>query len=689
MEIIINMVYINKTSSSPELIIEGKKTAPILYGLSDFPGAKSNTAYAQKNIKNFAECGIELVAADTAINLGWHKNAEFEIEPMQAEIAGVLEANPNAKILLRLHLNPPYWWLRDNEDELVEYDGVKGIDDGENACRLIRNDGEKNMRASIASKKWLLEAGEILKKFCEEISNTEEGKSLIAIQVAYGVYGEWHQWGIDTGIPMREKFKEFIKSKYNTECDYPYVPSPEPEGDYGKFRNPEISQNIIDSQMCLHQATTDAILHFCKIIKENWNGDILTGSFYGYFMSKGGNMSVIFGHLLPENILSNNQYIDFLCGPLPYMENRLPDGVPMSRALLESMRLNHILWLTEMDQDPFGTQYFVGGDPKYRKETITMLRRNILLPLVSGMGAWYYDHRVLAIGSPELDNQQINPGSIFIKKGWWDCPELLDEIKKLKILADKYFMQDFKPVADVLMIYDTRTYFYQSDFVDEIYALHDSFGKCGVAYDCIYLSDLPKCDLSRYKLIIFVNTYCLNTAQKTFIKTSLSDKTLVWMYAPGFCDEKQLNTDYITEMTGMQICTIENEVAYKVDKTGEAVDLKPDRFNPMFAVCDESAVAVAHYVKSQKCAAAHKGNSWYFTAPVIPRSVAEQIIDASDVHRYIYSEDVLFAGNGIVVLSTVNGGEKEIHYPCGTKLKYNLEPMTTAVFDMKTFERIL
>ena len=142
-------------------------------------------------------------------------------------------------------------------------------------------------------------------------------------------------------------------------------------------------------------------------------------------------------------------------------------------------------------------------------------------------------------------------------------------------------------------------------------------------------------------------------------------------------------------MTGMQICTIENEVAYKVDKTGEAVDLKPDRFNPMFAVCDESAVAVAHYVKSQKCAAAHKGNSWYFTAPVIPRSVAEQIIDASGVHRYIYSEDVVFAGNGIVVLSTVNGGEKEIHYPCGTKLKYNLEPMTTAVFDMKTFERIL
>lgn len=678
---------INKRSSAPELIIDGKKTVPIMYGLSDIPGSKSNTAQAQKNIKNFADCGIDIVAADTAINLGWHKNSDFEIEPIQAEIAGVLEANPNAKILLRLHMNPPYWWLRDNEDELVEYNGVKGIDDGE-SYRLIRNDGQKNLRVSLASKKWLFEAGELLKRFCIELSDTVEGESLIAIQVACGIYGEWHQWGVDTGIPMREKYKEFINKKYGTEIKSDYSPSPEQKGDFGKFRNPELSQNVIDSQICLQESTTDAIIYFCKIIKENWKGSILTGSFYGYFMSKGSNMQVILGHMLPENIFRNNQYIDFLCGPFPYMENRLPHGVPMSRALLESMRLNNILWLTEMDQHPVGTEFFVGGDPEHRRETIAELRRNILLPMVSGMGAWYYDHRIVP-ACLDFDKRNISVGSVFLKKGWWDCTELLEEIKKLKSLADNYLMQDFKPNADVLMVYDTHAYFYQSDFVDEIYSLHDSFGKCGIAYDCIYLCDLPKCDLSRYKLVIFANTYCLNDTQKAYIKSSLYNKTVVWMYAPGFCDEKKLSSDFITDLTGMKICTIQSEDGYIVSDVDELVELKPERFDPMFCICDENATSIGYYKNSKKCAAARKDNTWYFTAPVIPRSVAEQIIDVSGAHRYINTDDALFAGNGMVVLNTVNGGEKEVQFPCGTKVKYNIEPMTTAVFDMKSFERVL
>ena len=86
----------------------------------------------------------------------------------------------------------------------------------------------------------------------------------------------------------------------------------------------------------------------------------------------------------------------------------------------------------------------------------------ILLPMVSGMGAWYYDHRIVP-ACLDFDKRNISVGSVFLKKGWWDCPELLEEIKKLKSLADNYLMQDFKPNADVLMVYDTHAYFYQSD----------------------------------------------------------------------------------------------------------------------------------------------------------------------------------------------------------------------------------
>jgi hypothetical protein len=92
------------------LVIDDQRVLPILYGLSDFPAARSNTAQAKRNVVHFAAAGIDLVSGDTCLHLGWHKVSPFETEAMRAEIAGVLDANPKARVLLRLHVNPPYWW---------------------------------------------------------------------------------------------------------------------------------------------------------------------------------------------------------------------------------------------------------------------------------------------------------------------------------------------------------------------------------------------------------------------------------------------------------------------------------------------------------------------------------------------------------------------------------------------------
>ena len=71
------MAQIRQTGGKPTLYIDGKITAPVLYALSDFPGAASNTAYAQKNIAAFARAGVNLVAADTGLHIGWRKTTGF------------------------------------------------------------------------------------------------------------------------------------------------------------------------------------------------------------------------------------------------------------------------------------------------------------------------------------------------------------------------------------------------------------------------------------------------------------------------------------------------------------------------------------------------------------------------------------------------------------------------------------
>ena len=200
------------------IYIDNMRTPPIMFALSDFPAAASNTHYAFKNIQNFKHQGINIVSADAELHIGWHKVSPFDCEAIRAEIESVLDANPDASVLLRLHLNPPYWWLRDNPDECIVYrteDGdFPGIDDGEQD-RLIRNDDKMHLRASVASEKWICDVAENLTALLEQLKGTRARDGLIAIQLAYGMFGEWHAFGrsiADVSKPMKAHFKKYLKN---------------------------------------------------------------------------------------------------------------------------------------------------------------------------------------------------------------------------------------------------------------------------------------------------------------------------------------------------------------------------------------------------------------------------------------------------------------------------------------------
>ena len=693
-------VQICSKDGSPGLYIDGEKTVPILYGLSDIPASNSNTAQAQRNIRLFAQQGISLVTADTGLHLGWHKTEPFEVEPLREEIAGVLDANPEAGVLLRLHLNPPYWWLRDYPEETVSYEGIPGIDDGE-SVRLIRCDAQRHLRVSLASRKWKKEAGEILAEFCRQVRNTQEGRHVA--QVACGIYGEWHQWGCDCSKPMQERFREMLREKYGTDEALrkawgqpevtidraPFRPSTKRPGEDGCFRDPVKGRDTMDAQSCIQLVPAEDILYFCRIVKENWDRPILTGAFYGYFLGTGGDNMVIGGHLQVDLLYRNRELVDFLCGPFPYMENRDAHGVPMSRGLLESTRLRGMLWLTEMDQHPVGTEEYVGGDPAKRDETVAQLRRNILLPVLAGMGCWYYDHRII----PSLirqDSRNSSAGSIFRKKGWWDQPDLLREIGKLQRLAERYALRPYRPAADVLIVYDTESYFARSKVNEEEYALHEAVGRTGAAYDCVYLKELEIAEMGRYRCVIFPNAFLLTPQQREKIRRRVEGKQVIWLYAPGFSDGKTLEEGHIAAVTGMKVKRIGPESAYRTKGCLPACRVETElRYDPLFAIDDAEAEPVAYYEKSGACAAARKGDQWYFALPRITAPIAGEIFRLAGVHRYCDAGDPVLAGAGLVAVNTPSGGERVIALRNGKRVSCVLPPFTTAVFDAETGERVL
>lgn len=692
---------IRNCNNLPSLYINGERTLPIIYALSDFPGAASNTFQAYKNIKNFHSAGIDLVEVDINLLSGWHKSTPFESEPMLMAVKNVVTANPEAKIMLRIHVNPPYWWLRDNPEECVIYrtpDGDKeGIDDGE-PSRLIRNDAEKHLRVSLASEKWLCESGEKLKIFLKELRNSELAENVFAVQVSCGIYGEWHNWGVDVGPAMQKRFHKFIKEKYGTQdmlkkaygsdAEFDNI-SLNPEdiqwhGEYKRFSCEKNNRRSFDSVKCELSSASDAIIHFCRIVKETYP-ELIAGAFYGYVFSLFG-ASLERGHLFIKDV-SHSEYVDFLCGPFPYLDNRKKENMPMQRSLLESFRLNGKLWISEMDQEPAGTDMFVGGDSQKADESIAMLRRNILQPILSGHGAWYYDHRIL-VKIPE-ESQNKTCGSLYFKDGWWDSSILMNEIKNLNEFCNARFTQgDYVPAADVLVVYDVESLYTLNSFWNVEEGFADVIGKCGVAFDSIYMHDLEKADLDRYKCIIFANSWCVTQKQRDTINKLTKGKQIVWMYGSGFSDGETLCTENIEKTTGFKVKeidgTAENEGFSKNDAILQAGECISD-FRFEILDCEP----VSRYKNSGKVCGGNKGDVWLFALPALNIEIMSEIFEKAKVHRYFKSNEPVMAGAGVVVLHTITGGERTIFLPNGKSVNHNLPKETTAVFDIETGAEIL
>ncbi len=698
---------IRNTDGSVGLYINGVKTAPVLYALSDIPASRSNTAQAQRNIANFAAAGVNLVQVDTKLGLGWHKSTSAEFDGIQAEIAGALDANPDAGIMIRLHMNPPYWWIRDNPDECVLVNGELGIDDGEQD-RLIRGDdaADNHLRASIASEKWLSEASDMLAQMCQAICDTEEGKHVIAIQVAYGMFGEWHQWMNDTSAPMHRRFLKHLKEKYGTleelrrswgreDVDFDNArmkPDWTQPASLGDYRAPADSMQIIDSQYTIQLTTVEAISRFCRVIKENWNRPVLAGTFYGYYVCVAEQSAPVRGHLLPE-MMFKDKNVDFLSGPFPYENNRkLVNGAPMSRGVLESCRLNGKLWLTEMDQRPEGIDYFPHGDPEKLDETIFQLRKCSFHPIYAGQGFWYYDHRVI----PKLLGDGVtNPmaGSIYRKVGWWDTPGLMAEIEKMQSAMQKYASRPYKASADVLIVHNPKGRFYQKNFTEDEYQLHSSISFAGAPYDEIYLPDLEIADMERYKLIIFTNCVLLTDADREIINRCCDGKTVLFTGAAGFCDGISATIENVEALTGMKVGILDREertarsVWNKCE--GASVENKTMDISPQLYIESGYDTELLRYTESGKVACARRGNLFFAAFQRTSTDFMREILRESGVHLYCESGDAIQAGCGLVALNCYEGGERTLTLLNGKKITVTLPRCTSAIFDSESGERVL
>lgn len=693
---------------------------PFIYALTDTPGGRwSWEELSAHNIRQFAvQAGFRIFQLDLSFEHIWKEDGSWSLEMARKQIAGVLAQRADAAVMLRLHVRPPGWWMKKHPGENTRYWDTEALPNYPGGFqRILEDDAAAPTRTSLASNLWWKEMGAQVERFCRELAQTPEGNSLMGIQVAGGVYGEWHYWGFnaheaDASDPMRHYFRQWLETKYKSTAalqqawadatvQFETVTVPNlserqlPGHDY--FRDPARHRKVIDYYEAQHERVADSILYFSKIVKKNWPRPLVTGAFYGYFFSTFGR-DAAGGHLAVQKVLRSPD-IDFLSGPAAYYPETSDAGdAYRSRSLIDSVMLHKKMWLDEMDQYSCVKRH---TDPEHQESlrtSISRVRRNVFHTWAKGQGLWFYDFGVSGMTMPQTMATGLGAG------GWWDFPELLGDIRRVTDFCRE--QKTHSSEADLLVLADTGIYPHVRSTGSEGLA-HSLMNwgmtgllRSGAILDVYHLDDLESLDLSRYKAVMFFNTFKLSAEKRHFITTRVAQdgRHLVWFYAPGYTDGVRNNPDFVEEVTGMKLSVLTPARAPQIQSTQEFGGLswgaQDQPIKPLFAVTDPEAHALGHYKNSQDIAIARKTfpthTSWFFGAGAWDSAVVKAIVGHLPVHRYSDSGDVFYAGGGNLILHTKNGGKKSITLRNGKKLELNLRAgASTVVIHTATGEILL
>ena len=707
----------------PTIFLNGVPRAPMLYALTDVPGGRrSSDEVPQHNIRQFCADGIRMFQVDVLLEQLWLENGVLDLTYAREQVRGVLEVCPEAAVFIRLHLTAPKWWQAQHPEENTAYDGSEPGPDAPptGLSRWMEGDPRNPARTSLASSTWTKIANAQLARFCKTFAHTREGRRVAGIQVADGVYGEWHYWGFlkweaDFGPAMTHHFRQWLAQRYRTDAALRQawadsgaqlasatVPTTARRGQLagGSFRDPQRDQPVIDYYRCQHELVADNILSYCHTVKKNWPRPILTGAFYGYFFSC-FNRQAAGGHLALQKVLASPE-VDYLSGPQAYLPQAEKPGEPYrSRSLLLSVRLHGKLWLDEMDQQPRRVFPFFGGTrdqrDKYQAslaENIAQIRRNVLFAHSKGMGLWFYDFGPAGVDLNKDSERSPQHGV----SGYWDHQDYHQAIRDLKNLYDSTLHQPYRSAADVLLVYDTEVQYHTPSTVknqDSVsLQLIDYMSLAtyysGVVFDPVHLDDLDKVDLSPYKAVVFVNTFLLDEVEKRLIreKVAQNGRHLIWFCAPGYSDGYTLNQAFVETTTGFQLRQMDTTLRFATvvmaPLLGDSlIERAWGHPMPLFAVSDTQAVVFGRFRHNGATALAKKTGAnytaWFSAVPLIRDKTLRFIFSEAGTHCYSNEKEVFYDGSGVLTLHSKTGGPKTVKLRNGQTVHFDLPPGPTTL----------
>lgn len=502
------------------------------------PVAYTSYLPQEKFYRGIAECGIHLYCfpaylAGRGINIHsgigpfrngvWQDDGEYDLSDIEHDLQLILSADPEARIIMRLHLDAPEWWEKKYPQ----------------GCCQLRN-GE-TLRQSFFSSLWQESAGRALEDIVLWLGQSPYARHMAGVHIAAGGTEEWmfHSYGpfADENPARREAFMEFLHRKYGSQdaTDSAWTANGQRESipvidalhaleapAEKRWRDPVKDAAVLDACRFHSTALVGAIMHFCKIVKRASAGRLLTGVFYGYHFYVS---DVRKGHTALSELLRCPE-LDYLASPNKYYR-REPgrDWTPM--AATDSVLLHGKIWMAENDTRTALTRPLAETAPTICPEgqycdglwkgpdslyiSAQLLRTNAARMLTHGYGGWWFD----------------------MWGGWYDHPQLLAEITAAQeIWQERPPRLAFDSVpADTLCLFtDERIAEYDASFG----TLCNIFGgnsealmACGRPWRLYLRNDLPHLDLSQTRCVWMLDSLELTAKEEEKLRNCARGGALV------------------------------------------------------------------------------------------------------------------------------------------------------------------
>ncbi len=594
-----------------------------------------------------AECGLRPFADNFFKGYGDYDFSAVErvLEMIAPSGAG------DVYIIPRVCLEPPVWWQKANPDEIaLDYGGER-------------------IRESFTSKKWLEDMTEALYALIDYINTSKWADKVIGYHIAAGGTEEWayqSRYNVqyyDYSEVNLQAYRAFLAERYNSDItalnaahnenyssfndiEFP-TPVERVYAEGGILRSEESEKNVLDYYDFHNESVADAIIYFCRAVKEYTRGERITGVFYGYVVSMPQNKKGL--HALGK--LLKSPYIDFLSTT---NGNMLPGGAWDFSSAVHSALLNGKAWISEGDIRTSKTTYMKETMPRSLPDndyydspawkplpsmdySVSAITKGLARILTAPAGIWWFD----------------------MFSGWFSSPEMMSLIEKCAPLISEQKHNYLR--AETALIIDEEGYKYfgvkDSQLPPAIWAFQKNLSRAGIPYHIYLQSDLLREDfpIDDYKLYIFQSSVNPKKEEKEAINKKLKrgGKTLLWLYCSAALDENFGGFSFRTALC-------HSTAVFEGCEYGNAEI-------PLLQFNDPKGYVLSRHTDTSLPACVWQKHKDYNLVHSVHMDISPELIShialLSGVHLYNLDGDIIYAGGNYAAIHAAEEGYRRISLP--------------------------